>query len=215
MVMLMLKKSFNSLDHTSIKNSNRTISIEKLEASYLKMVISMKDNGISKPIYVTVKVSKFQKMVLFTRVSGQLTRHTAWVDLFTATVMFMTASGMKINNTATVPTNIQMALTTKEIGLMTSRTAKERKHGPINRPMKAHMRWARRKAKVSSPGKTKVPILVSSKVITCTDRESIFGLMNVSMMETGLITRWMVMVYSLGPMVACMMEITKKTRRRV
>mmetsp|Transcript_15884 Transcript_15884/g.11207 ORF Transcript_15884/g.11207 Transcript_15884/m.11207 type:complete len:280 (+) Transcript_15884:249-1088(+) len=194
-------------------NSLKIISTEKLEPKYLKMVISMKESGTLKPICVMVKASKFQKMVQSTKVSGLMTRHTAGVDLSTATVMYMTVSGKKISNTETVPTSTQTAPTTSETGQMTSRTEKERKHGQINLLMKAHMSWARKKVKVSSPGRMAAPSPAHSKPTTCTDMEFMFGLMQDNTTETGLITKWMATVCSRGPMDASTTEIIKMTRK--
>lgn len=101
----------------------------------------------------------------------------------------MMVNGKKTSNTDMVLTNTQTVPTTLETGQMTSRTEKERKHGQINLLMRVHMLWVRKKAKVSSPGRTAVPTLVHSMPIIFTDMEFIFGLTRDNMMETGLTTK--------------------------
>ena len=63
-----------------MENRKKIISIEKLKAKILKMVTIMKDNGMLILMYVMVKASKYPKMVLFTKVSGSMTKHMVEVD---------------------------------------------------------------------------------------------------------------------------------------
>ena len=112
----------------------------------------------------------------------------------------MKESGSTIRLMAEALTSIWMELSIKENGEKINSTAMELRHGLMELGTKVITNMERSTVQEPLSGLMVPCILVSSIIITFTERESTHGAMAGSMRANGEITRCMVKVHSLGQM---------------
>lgn len=114
-----------------------TVNKELLDQSKnLKMVLTIKVNGTSRPILKTAVVSRSGLMVPGTTASGKMEWPMVGADLFMPKVMFMKGNGQKIKPMVKEFILTSMALAMKVFGIKISSTGSALSNGLMELSMK-------------------------------------------------------------------------------
>lgn len=151
---------------------------------YSTTELSTKASGILQA-RKTVEAFKFGLMAHFMKATGQTTKLTAEVVLFTQMVMFTTVNGRMIRLMAMGFTIILMAPAMKVTGLKTSSTDMEKRFGQIARVTKENIKKVKSTVKANFCGLTDRPTLETSLITILKAEASTRGLIRDSMMVNG------------------------------
>ena len=148
----------------------------------------------------TVMVSSNGLMALDMKATGKIIELMERVNLLTLMVTFMTVIGLMTKPTDMVSIIISMVLCMKDSGETIFNMEREKNHGQINQFMKVSIWQERSMVLVYTLGTMDQDIQVNGMRIKSRDSVLTVGLTVVNIKENGLITTWMVWVFTHGLM---------------
>ena len=181
---------------------------------YLKMGLSMRENG-SKGLKLEMEEEfKFGQMGLDTRVSGEIIEPVDRVDSFMPMGIYMMVNGLKIKPKDLENINILTVLNTKVIGEKINKTGMVKRFGLMVLNLKDSTKREKRKVEEILLGQMDLTMLEIFMIIIFMEKEYTGGLMEEFSMALGKIIKCMVMVCSLGLMEESMKESTLKIKNK-